>query len=765
MVKAFFVLSGLLAALLVIGIVKLNKKRHMLSRSIQYLFAMAAATVMCNAAAVITMNESIATLAHGLYFAATDWLVICLLSYSAKYTGLFQGWKTAKLIIYIGAALDTCSMIVNTFSRHVFSCEPANVYNWGDCYVTAQNTPIYTLHLLYVYGVVLLVLFILALKTFRTIKLYRKKYEVVLWSFISVLAVNIGYRFIHLPIDLSPIMYMTLAIAVAYFTLFYVPKGIMAKLLSFSIEDMESGIFCFDMEGRCVYVNARARRLFGVDKNLTKIEDYFSLWKADRQNSDLKARVWQEKKLIDGEVNYFETRFKPLLDSCGNYIGGFFAIEDRTEDVRKLERERFRATHDPLTGVYNRERFFERTRQAIDENPGKQRYIVCSDIKDFKMVNELFGEQKGNEVLKETALIMQKEASEDTIFGRLGSDRFAMCINVENFHEDVFIKHIGHLKSLATNSVYRMHMHVGVYLITDPSMEVSVMCDRAFVAIQRIKSNYQQIVVYYDDQLGRAIQNEKIMISEFDRALEEGQFHMFLQPQVSVDKKLLGAEALVRWIHPQRGMVPPGEFISLFEKCSYIHRLDRYVWELACKQLSQWKKEGREDLHISVNISPKDFYFINIYDTFTSLVEQYDIDPKNLKLEITETALMTELNQQMNLLDKLRNYGFHIEIDDFGSGYSSLNMLKDIAVDVLKLDMGFLRKSQHKEASLHEEKGRTIINAIISLSKRLGLSVITEGVETAEQVDYLTGAGCDMFQGYYFAKPMPVADFEEKYFA
>ncbi len=781
MVKAFFALSCLLAAVLTISIVKLNKNKHGISRSIQYLFAMAAVTVMCNAAAVITMHEGFSTLFHGLYFAATDWLVICLLSYTAKYTALFQNWKAAKYIIYAGAVLDTCSMFFNTFFRHVFSCEPANVYNWGECYVTARHTPVYSIHLFYVYGVVLLVLFILALKTMRTIRLYRKKYEVVLWSFISILAVNIGYRFINLPIDLSPIMYIGLAFAVAYFTLFYVPKGIMAKLLSFSIEDMESGIICFDIEGRCVYANDRARRLFGSAEYEYSIEEYFSKWKAKTENkysmeerssmgnkysmesqpstgnSGLKACVWQEKHVIDGETCYFEARFKPLLDSAGNYVGGFFAIEDRTEEIRKLERERFRATHDSLTGVYNRERFFERTRQLIDEDPDKKRYMVCSDIKDFKMVNELFGEQKGNEVLRETASSMQKEASGDTVFGRLGSDRFAMCISVENFHEEIFTEYVGHLKSLATNSVYRMHMHVGVYLITDPSMEVSVMCDRALVAIQRIKDNYQQVVVYYDDKLGKALQNEKTMIGEFDRALEEGQFHMFLQPQVSVDKKLLGAEALVRWIHPEKGMVPPGEFISLFEKCSYIHRLDRYVWELACRQLSQWKKEGREDLHISVNISPKDFYFVNIYETFTSLVEQYGINPRNLKLEITETALMTELNQQLNLLDKLRNYGFHIEIDDFGSGYSSLNMLKDIAVDVIKLDMGFLRRSEH------EDKGRTIMNAIISLSKQLGLSVITEGVETAEQVEYLTGSGCDMFQGYYFAKPMPVADFEEKY--
>ncbi len=762
MVRIFFAVSCLLALALLAGIFYLLGNKHELSRSIRYLFAMAAVTVMCNAIAVIAANESVSTLFHGLYLAATDWLVITLLFYAQKYTGLFQGHRRVNFIICLLAAADTVSLVLNVHFHHVFHCVIGyNILGGGSCYVVEPNASIYVFHLLYVYAVVIFVAVLLVMKTLQTIKLYRRKYEAVLWSFICILAVNIGYRFIDgLSIDLSSILYMVLAIAIGYFTLFYVPRGIVAKLLSFSIEDMAGGILCFDMDGKCVYANAQARQYFKAGTDLSVMERFFASWRAGEEGRDLKESKWQEKQESDGQTLHYENHYKPLLDSKGNYIGGFFAIEDRTEDVRQLQRERYRATHDALTGLYNREHFYETVRQMLDAAPEEEWYMVCTDIKDFKMVNELFGRKRGNEILEQVAAIIQREASEDTVYCRMVADRFALCIKAKNFNEKVFIDNIHYLGDMTENGVYRMHIHVGVYRITDSSMEVSVMCDRARMAIATIKDNYQQTLAYYDDKIGTQLQNEKTMIGEFDRALEEGQFCMYLQPQVSVGgQDLLGAEALVRWIHPEKGMVSPGEFIPVFEKSGYIPKLDYYVWELACRQLKTWKEQGRGDLHISVNISPKDFYFINIYDVFTKLVERYGIDPENLKLEITETALMTELNQQMDLLEKLRRYGFHIEIDDFGSGYSSLNMLKDIEVDVLKLDMGFLRKSEN------EEKGITIMNAIIAMSKKLGLTVITEGVETSEQVNYLTDSGCDIFQGFFFDRPMPVTDFENKYFA
>lgn len=205
-------------------------------------------------------------------------------------------------------------------------------------------------------------------------------------------------------------------------------------------------------------------------------------------------------------------------------------------------------------------------------------------------------------------------------------------------------------------------------------------------------------------------------------------------------------------------MISPGQFIPVFEKNGLISDVDKYIWETACEKLREWKKEGREDLYISVNISPRDFYFLNLYEIFTGLVEKYEIKPQNLKLEITETAVIMDFNRQMELISRLRKYGFSVEMDDFGSGNSSLNLLKDMYVDVLKIDMVFLQKAQD------EERSRKILQMIISLSKQLDMPVITEGVETESQVRFLDDMGCDIFQGYYFARPMPVDQFEEKYF-
>lgn len=247
-------------------------------------------------------------------------------------------------------------------------------------------------------------------------------------------------------------------------------------------------------------------------------------------------------------------------------------------------------------------------------------------------------------------------------------------------------------------------------------------------------------------------------MNELPQALKNGQLVMYLQPQVKKDGELVGAEALVRWHHPTRGVIPPSDFIEIIEKINIISDVDRYVWECACAKLAGWKRIGREDLTISVNISANDFFTMDLYETFTQLVKKYDVSPRNLNLEITETAVIFDLENQERLLDRLRSAGFIVEMDDFGSGYSSLNMLKDISVDVLKIDMAFLQKSKN------DGKNRIILEKIIMLAKELGMHVITEGVENDSQISFLSDAGCDLFQGFYFSRPVPIDDFEEKYF-
>lgn len=762
MIVGFFVISCILAYALWVGIVQLRKRRSWLTRDIQRLFAVASIAVLWNAAGVLSDSQTFSTLAMGLYLAATDWLVIVLLHYTKKYTEHEKDYRLTNIVIRSLAVVDTISMIVNAQYNHVFQCELVQFHRDTYCYEMVPNLSTYLLHLIFVYGLVLLVIITFVKKILSTLKMYRNKYEVVLISFVVIILVNIGYRFLDLPVDLSSLFYGFLAIAICYFSLFYVPRGLVVKLLAFSIRDMKGGIVCYDKDCKCVYYNETAVKLLTFREQTQNIEqgmeEMMSYWLRGRNVEEVKDCSWQYTQQCEGRTMYIDTSFHRLSDEKGNFLGCYLATEDRTEQVELLRMEHYRATHDSLTHILNREGFFDAVRKALSERREDEWYLVCSDIKDFKLVNDLFGVDRGDEVLVGLADMLQRFASETTVFGRIAADRFAACILKENYREEQFKECISEIEDMAKNSVYRMHIHMGVYRISDPDMEISVMCDRAMLAINRIKDSYEQVVSYYDDELGDSLHEGNLMIGEFDRALENEEFHMYLQPQISVDRNLLGAEALVRWVHPEKGLVPPYKFISVFEKSGQIYRLDRYIWEQACRQLKEWKEQGREDIHISVNISPKDFYYVDIYKTFTELVEQYGIDPDNLKLEITETAIMTDLQQQLELLQCLRDYGFSVEIDDFGSGYSSLNTLKDISVDVLKIDMGFLGETEQKERS------RTILNSIIAMSKQLGMTIVTEGVETEKQVDYLTDAGCDIFQGYYFDKPMPVDAFEEKYF-
>lgn len=383
--------------------------------------------------------------------------------------------------------------------------------------------------------------------------------------------------------------------------------------------------------------------------------------------------------------------------------------------------------------------------------------LVCSNIRDFKLVNELFGIERGNEIITTQAELIRNTTEKNYISGRIQSDRFDVCMPKDRFRKEIMQNSITVMQNKFNNALFRLRVVVGVYDITDIDEPVSNMCDKAFIASETIRNNYETNIAYYDETLLPRALEERRVIGEFEKALENGEFVMFLQPQVDVKGKAYGAEALVRWQHPERGLMSPFYFIDILESTGLIYKLDMYMWECAAAKLGEWKREGHTDQYISVNISTKDFYLIDVYDTITNLVQKYEINPENLKLEITETALMSDLKKNMTILEKLQKFGFKMEIDDFGSGYFSLNMLKDISADMLKIDMVFLRATENKA------KGQDIHESIISLGSKLGMEVVTEGVETEKQLLMLSEMGCNMFQGYYFSKPIPVAEYEQKY--
>lgn len=263
---------------------------------------------------------------------------------------------------------------------------------------------------------------------------------------------------------------------------------------------------------------------------------------------------------------------------------------------------------------------------------------------------------------------------------------------------------------------------------------MSLLCvTKQIFAIKTLHETYDKCIAYYNDSIFNDTLLEKRLVGEFDTALAEKQFCMYLQPQMTPEGRMLGAEALVRWQHPNRGLIFPGDFINVFERTGLIYRLDKYVWELAVQKLSEWQKQGKNELYISVNISAKDFYYMDVYKTITTLVEKYGIIPKTLKLEITETAIMTGISGELEILEQFRNYGFQVEIDDFGSGYSSLNTLKDMDVDVLKIDMGFLRTTKPDRI----KRSMSILNNIIDLSKHLVFQLLQKVWKLKNRSRYL----------------------------
>ena len=439
-----------------------------------------------------------------------------------------------------------------------------------------------------------------------------------------------------------------------------------------------------------------------------------------------------------------------LLAALGSYLG---TTRENAAVYAKLE---YRLNYDSLTKAYNRYGFYKNAQKLIKEHTDTEYCLILSDIKSFKLINEIYGENIADKILIDEVNIIRQKMKGNSVLGRLNGDIIAMVIPKEYLSEKEFSDMIKLLSDRYSNKNFRLHIYLGVYYIKDVNETIRQMVDKVSLVIMKSKGNMSNYILYYDENSYRNDIFKQQLIGEFETALNENQFCMYLQPQTDKDGNMLGAEALIRWNHPNMGLIMPGAFIECFEDAGLIYRLDNYIWEEAAKQLKIWKDSGY-NYYISVNISAKDFYHIDVYQTFKNLVSEYGIDTDKLHIEITETALSEDKQAAHKTIERLHNEGFIIEIDDFGSGYSSFNFLKDVCADVIKIDRVFLKKSSH------EERGEQILRSIISLSHDIGMDVITEGVENVDQLSMLAKMNCDWFQGYYFSKPITVGDFEEKY--
>lgn len=407
--------------------------------------------------------------------------------------------------------------------------------------------------------------------------------------------------------------------------------------------------------------------------------------------------------------------------------------------------------YDRLTGVYSREYFYQKVQERLAENPAVPYAIVCSNVENFKVYNDIFGTKAGDQVLRRIAEASRDMTGENGLCARYGADRFLYLLRQDELHD--WLRQDGAPAKIA--NVKNIVLKWGVYKITDRTVPVEKMCDRAFLVADSIKGHYNQWVAVYDDVLRDKLLREQAITESMETALTEGQFAVYLQPKYWLrDDTLAGAEALARWIHPELGFLSPAEFIPLFEKNGFITRLDRFVWEQTCKLLRSWREQDYPALPVSVNVSRADVYQEDLPETLSNLVKQYGIEPRQLHLELTESAYTENPNQIVAMVDELRRRGFVIEMDDFGSGYSSLNMLNQVRFDILKLDMKFIQTETAKPGEM------SLMRFVVKLAKWMNLSTVAEGAETKAQVERLREVGCDYAQGYFFSRPLPIEKYE-----
>lgn len=413
------------------------------------------------------------------------------------------------------------------------------------------------------------------------------------------------------------------------------------------------------------------------------------------------------------------------------------------------------AEHDKLTMLYTRNFFFEYANRIQHFQQARMDAVVLN-IEQFHSVNALNGYEFGDEVLRtlgdEIRAFLQET---DGIASRFEADRFDIYCAHQGDYQAMLNRFQNALNKLSHKSSIRLRM--GVCLWAE-GVDPVLMFDQANAACSKVRGDYMRHLMVYDEQLREHELLDQRLLNDLQRAVDERQLQVYYQPKYDVTgerPRLSSAEALIRWNHPELGMIPPGTFIPLFESNGQIGVIDKFVWNEAARQLSEWHARYDIDLSVSVNLSRVDLFDPVLESTLSSLVESNGLEHMNLKLEVTESAYTENSDYVIETVNRLRDMGFEIEMDDFGSGYSSLNMLSAMPIDVLKMDMKFIRNIEHSEKDLR------LAELVLDIARYLKVPVVAEGVETEGQLQLLRDAGCDIIQGYFFSPPLPADKFEE----
>lgn len=418
------------------------------------------------------------------------------------------------------------------------------------------------------------------------------------------------------------------------------------------------------------------------------------------------------------------------------------------------------AMTDSVTGLWNRVRFYQNAHEILEKNRDKVYLLITLDINKFKFINNDFGSKVGDKILYVLGERIRETFGSKGFFARNTADIFLILMEEKDYKPEMMelLNKAIYFDNNGKRQYYKVVVKAGIRKILpgEGRPDLILYADQASMARKTIKDIPGENQAYYDEKMKRAIERENAIEKKMESALADGEFQVYLQPKYDLrSEQVMGAEALVRWFDSEKGMVPPDEFIPLFEKNGFILKVDFYVYEEVLKRMAQWKEDGKELICVSVNVSRVHISTADFFTNLNRLMEKYKIPKRYFELELTETIMGGEMSLIKTFIQECKKEGYKVSIDDFGSGYSSLNLLKDLPVDILKIDKGFLDEAEESRRS------NIIVEQVVEMAKRMEIKTLCEGVETKKQLSFLKQIGCDMAQGYLFSKPIPMEEFEK----
>lgn len=686
-----------------------------------------------------SQNELSMQIFLSLSFVGTDFILFFALAFIETYIGNKRNIFVSDTL-FILIIIDAIFMIFNIKNGSFL-----NVYDENSAYLNIELNGFFIYHIVLCLVMYLFNIALLLTKTITSAKCYKAKYLISL-SLMSLIGdLKIILFALASKIDYSILIYSFAIIAMYYFFFIYSPILLTKKIEDMIMNNMLDCIIAFDANQNSIYVNERATSLLGScikDLNKTEFVKRFSFVELENKVSVIK---------YNGNEVYLSPNKKIFLDYKNRVEAYLYLLEDVTLREIKEKNEEYYSSHDDLTKIYNNNYFNIKYSQITNELSLYEMAVI--NFTDFKLINNVFGSNQGDFCLIKAAETLKNvSVNYFKIYARISADKFVVLSKKDTIDYNYLQKMIF---ENVTSQIKELPINVKIGICKDCDNNPDDTIKKCLATLNYIKNKINENVGYYNDDVEGMIIKRNQLLIDIDRAIEQHEFLVYYQPQInSYDNRLVGAEALVRWLHPKYGMVSPGEFIPLFEEHMLITKLDKYVWEEACIFLNKWHGKY-PNLSISINISVNDFYQMDVCSFLVDLITKYDIAPKNLKLEITESAFASDRKMIIDKVDELHKYHFIIEMDDFGSGYSSFNTLKEIPIDVLKMDMKFIN------GDLNNYKAKEILNSIIAMAHKIHMPVIAEGVETKEQCELLSQMDCDLIQGYYYSRPLPEGDFVE----